>query len=380
MKNTIQIFTLLLLSFGMATAQDGVHNFFSTAIDDDLTDAQANPINCRDMFQLDFTVGLTTNSDYVQGADGNPAVQYEICLSNLMPASFDGGDPLADLTLGLDWGPSFTVVWDQTSATTGCYLLTQNPGTTLPGFAIFTLHGIQFELDVVVPDVTSETFTSEMSGTWITLPSESANGSSDNQDQITYNGECDQALLPVDWVSFDASPDHGKSYLDWTVANQYNSSHFEIERSSDGQFFKPIGKVSTVDLADEQLNYDFYDVEPMKSENYYRLRHVDLDGSATFSNIQVVTFDSKAGDYSMTIYPNPAADHVNLDLEFVPTGSFETSVELIDALGRTVKTYNLGSDHSIQIPLDISNLSSGLYTFKVENEERILTRKLEILN
>ena len=376
MKILIQFLGLIFLSSGAVFAQPGVHNFFSTTIDDDLTDDEADPIMCRDTFQLDVRIGLTTNPDYIAGTPAsNPTVVYDVCFDNLMPASFDGGNPVADdLTLTGTWASLFSVTWNQSSATSGCFIFTQNG--TLQGNQLGSAGSVLIEIDVVVPDIFMENFTSMMSGTWITVPEdESANGELDNQDTIEYNGFCDQNILPVDWVSFDANPANEMAHLDWAVANQYNASHFEVERSEDGQNFEPIGRVMTADQTSQVLNYEFYDVDPM-SDNYYRLKQVDLDGAYTYSVIRVVSFERS--EDVLAVFPNPAKDQVNVEVAFSKVAGASV-LTVLDPLGRLVKTVNLSDAEFIRHRLDISDLAAGLYSVQVANERFIATRQLEVL-
>ncbi|MGI4864754.1 MAG: T9SS type A sorting domain-containing protein [Janthinobacterium lividum] len=92
---------------------------------------------------------------------------------------------------------------------------------------------------------------------------------------------------------------------------------------------------------------------------YYRLRQVDLDGTATFSPVRTVSFTAAAAtSVVLSLYPNPAQASTTLELSQLPTtGTYQ--VVLLDATGRTVRSATLGG--GLPQPLDISDLATGSY-------------------
>ncbi len=93
-------------------------------------------------------------------------------------------------------------------------------------------------------------------------------------------------VLPVTLVEFTARKDRdNRNLVSWKTANEQNSSHFAVERSSDGRSFTEIGRVSSTNRGAEVNLYSFSDVQPLFGANYYRLKMVDRDGSFRYSNI-----------------------------------------------------------------------------------------------
>jgi len=94
---------------------------------------------------------------------------------------------------------------------------------------------------------------------------------------------------------------------------------------------------------------------------YYRLRQVDTDGTATYSPQRTVSFP-KVATASLSLYPNPVASTTTLDLsQLSATGTFQ--VQLLDATGRTARTWTLGGGQ-LQ-PLELTSLASGSYVLVV---------------
>lgn len=81
-----------------------------------------------------------------------------------------------------------------------------------------------------------------------------------------------------------------------------------------------------------------------------RLRQVDLDGSFSFSTIELVSFLGTSAGFSL--YPNPARQQLTIEAEAGPA-------RIRDLFGRLLKTIELNPDGPTVI--DIQDLSFGTY-------------------
>ena len=166
-------------------------------------------------------------------------------------------------------------------------------------------------------------------------------------------------LLPVDLVSFDARLAPGGVQLDWVTASEINMRAYEIQRE-DRNGWITIGKV---DARGEQstTSYTFLDINPAKGRNYYRLRMVGYDDDISYSPIKDVFWNGTLhqGQDGLTIYPNPASEIVNIQLDNPVAGGILT---LYAMNGTTVTTKVLRdeSEHIITVPVD--HLPEGIYT------------------
>jgi hypothetical protein len=75
-------------------------------------------------------------------------------------------------------------------------------------------------------------------------------------------------------------------------------------------------------------------------------------------------------DTTLSIYPNPAKDHVNISI----SNNAVTRIEIYDILGKRVFVRKINESMSI----DVSSLTSGLYLFKFIQDDRTITKKLII--
>jgi|GEM_PF-6800723 len=146
------------------------------------------------------------------------------------------------------------------------------------------------------------------------------------------------APLPVELTRFTAEAEGRAALLRWATASEKHSARFEIERSTDGRHFEKIGEERAQGTKATPTSYTFPDdkltASPAHHLTYYRLRQVDLDGSASYSPVRVVQFD-KASALAGTLHaaPNPFHDQLTLTLD-QPAALAGATLRLTDATGR----------------------------------------------
>jgi hypothetical protein len=165
--------------------------------------------------------------------------------------------------------------------------------------------------------------------------------------------------LPITLTHFAAERSIGGVRLTWATASEKNSARFEVERSVDGKAFERIGTVAAAgrahayELADRQL--------PATAVLYYRLRQVDLDGTASYSPVRTVTTTTTAAALaaSLTVYPTQAV--AGQPLRYATTGpalAADATLEVYDATGRCLRRQAAGPATGV---LAVEGLASGWY-------------------
>ncbi len=165
-------------------------------------------------------------------------------------------------------------------------------------------------------------------------------------------------VLPVTLVGFTAvaQPNH-TAQLQWATAMEQNSAYFEVEHSAGQGAWTPIGAVQAAGNSNTRRNYSFADPNPLSGNNYYRLKEVNEDGNAVYSQICMVTFNAAS---QLSFYPNPAKDHVTI----IDTGPSPQSVTVLTAGGRQlqqIQHFNSGQT------VDMSQYPAGVYLLAVKN-------------
>lgn len=177
------------------------------------------------------------------------------------------------------------------------------------------------------------------------------------------------ATYTIDWpyplaiklLAFTAQKLEQTSLLNWVTASENDNHGFEIERSLDGKQFHTLGFVHSkaVDGRSEMnLTYDYTDQQPFAGLNYYRLKQLDIDGQATYSEIRKVLFPSENG---ISLYPNPVKEQ--LTIEGISKGQ---TVIIYNGLGQEVSRMVVTTDNSYKV--NVSYLPAAHYQMVIVSE------------
>ncbi|MEM1325600.1 MAG: T9SS type A sorting domain-containing protein [Bacteroidota bacterium] len=172
------------------------------------------------------------------------------------------------------------------------------------------------------------------------------------------------AILPVELLSFNAKVEGQTSLLTWRTASEVNNKGSFVERSQNGKVWKDLGFVAGAGSTLEQQSYAFVDVQPLVGLNYYRLRQVDLpgsqaghDGTFEYSEIKAINFDGK--DNTFEVFPNPTSDL--LQIQFASSSIEHPQLAIFDLNGRLFWSQDYLSKEGI----DIRHLAAGTYVLRV---------------
>jgi Zn-dependent metalloprotease len=175
--------------------------------------------------------------------------------------------------------------------------------------------------------------------------------------------------LPLQLLGFTARQSGTSALLQWQTTAEINTSHFEIQRSTDGRQFTTMATVQAAGNSNTQKNYQLNDVAPVNGKNYYRLKMVDLDGKNSYSPVRMINFNS--GGMVINIYPNPAKDILNIETNFAHQ---QLQISITDITGRTMMQWQKQSDTLLQLP--IGALANGTYVVQISNGKELITQKL----
>lgn len=186
--------------------------------------------------------------------------------------------------------------------------------------------------------------------------------------QLTDGASLDCNLLPIELLGLNGMPVLEGIRLDWSTASEANSSHFAVERMDETGAFEQIGQVQAAGSSSSATSYQFIDEEPLDGFNHYRLKMIDLDGSATFSDVVAVA--NRYGSFVGALFPNPAEDQINVVIDAEDDQG--VSLRVIDASGRTIlehRARTVAGQQTVNVPLQ--GLESGQYllTATLDNGE-----------
>lgn len=184
-------------------------------------------------------------------------------------------------------------------------------------------------------------------------------------------------VLPATLTAFrgvPAGPKHVR--LNWEVAREENVSHYEVQRSTNGRDWTPIGEIAAAGNSETTLEYDFNDLDPTETTHFYRLRMVDLDEAEEYSGIVIVELEP-FGDRTVRVFPNPSptTGQVSVQLAGAWDDDVPVTAQLTDAHGRRLADFSrLGSGSTaLSVP---AGTQPGLYVLRVTQADRTFTQKV----
>lgn len=169
-------------------------------------------------------------------------------------------------------------------------------------------------------------------------------------------GFTSQSTLPIYLVNFTGRKEGNTAKLNWTITENSTPQRFEILRSTTGGNFTQIGSIAG---AERKLTYDFTDNALPTGTVYYRLRMIDIDGSAELTKVIAVMNGSK-GVLITSMMPTLVTDRARLNI----SSSEKVSMQLVvtDIYGRSVKQQVNGlTTGNQEIWMNLGNLPSGTY-------------------
>lgn len=172
--------------------------------------------------------------------------------------------------------------------------------------------------------------------------------------------------LPVNFLYFNVGKQgENAALLTWKTAREINSSHFDVERSTDAINFSYIGKVTAKGNSTFESNYSFTDNIPAKGFNYYRLKQVDNNGYFIYTVARVLNFNALDAGL-VNYYPNPTNGILNIELtdEMIKQ---EKWITISNAGGIVVSQIKIQGNSNKIISLQFSKYPKGIYFIQLKS-------------
>lgn len=161
--------------------------------------------------------------------------------------------------------------------------------------------------------------------------------------------------LPIELLSFTATPNGSQVDLRWSTASEQGNAFFTVERGTDGNTFDALWQVPGAGNSQTVQEYADRDASPLPGLSYYRLRQTDFDGTTTVSPAVPVLFRDPQGHLTV-VY---GTDGTFVQHDFA-AGS---TMEVLDATGRMAGPAVSVEQGAMRIPAD--HLAHGAYLVRI---------------
>jgi hypothetical protein len=147
---------------------------------------------------------------------------------------------------------------------------------------------------------------------------------------------------------------------------------YVVERSTDARNFIAAGNVKPKENPGTSSNYSYFDAEPNKGDNFYRVKAIDKAGEVKYTEVVKVKVVNNAG--TITILANPVTGNIiNLLLSDVEKGVYVAN--LVNQAGQVV--YTSGISHAggtaTKVIKASNSLPSGVYNLTITGSSLIKT-------
>lgn len=183
--------------------------------------------------------------------------------------------------------------------------------------------------------------------------------------------------LAVKLTEFTVLKQNNEAILNWTTLTETNTSHFDIERSTDGINFSKMGTVAGSGTTTDVQNYQYIDpINISALVIYYRLKVVDMNNKSGFSKIIALRLTGLVTLKNFTVYPNPFTNDLKLQIN----SATETTVKvrIINASGQLAGDYTIAvqKGENIVVLSNLATLKQGMYFLELIAEDGKLTQKI----
>lgn len=186
--------------------------------------------------------------------------------------------------------------------------------------------------------------------------------------------------LPTKFVSFLAAKENNDAQLTWTVDNEEDNDHFELERSTDGRAFTKFATVPAAKNGHSSNSYNFTDFNFSRNGSkvtYYRVKQYEYSGASEYSQVRNLQLEAK--DFKLSLFPNPATSQTRLIFNIEQPG--KGAIVVRDLHGREVQVINQTWVKGLnQQTINVQGLAAGEYNISIVGENINQTVPLRKVN
>jgi Secretion system C-terminal sorting domain len=172
--------------------------------------------------------------------------------------------------------------------------------------------------------------------------------------------------MPVEFLGITARQKGTGVSVEWSTAQEINSSRFDIEKSADGNAnWNLVASINAAGNSSTVKNYNAYDAKPLNGANFYRIKQVDKDGNFKYSKTVRVNLNlSKTG---VSVLANPFYNSLTVDFSSATEQS--VTARLVDITGKQVanEKWLISAGDTRQNFSNVAGLQRGMYILNIRS-------------
>ena len=192
----------------------------------------------------------------------------------------------------------------------------------------------------------------------------------------------DGSPLPVEFDGFDVQADGSDALLTWRTLSETNNALFDVQVASQSGAFHTVGSVKGAGTTAEPQRYRFRVTDLAPGVHQFRLRQVDFDGTASFSDTKTLAMGTDGPFTMVQNLPNPIGPGQTATLKYVVRDREPVQVELYNVLGQRVRVLHDGvsTPGSVAtVQLSTSDLASGMYFVRITGTSFSRTERVSVV-
>lgn len=175
----------------------------------------------------------------------------------------------------------------------------------------------------------------------------------------------DGGPLPVRFASVHAYEVNDDNIdIEWSVSDESNIDHYEVERSADGNNFTKEAMIVAIGNNNSFIQYHYNTIKASLSNNYYRIKAIDKNANLVYSKIvsiksgkvnEYITLNTDIGRHGM----------IGLDMKEQEPGVYH--IRLMTSYGAilTAKSFQHQKESSSETITVTKNLAKGIYMLEI---------------
>ena len=180
--------------------------------------------------------------------------------------------------------------------------------------------------------------------------------------------------LPVVFILFNARCYNNKVILTWKTAQEINSSHFDIEKRTDGNHWAVLGTQPAAGNSSIERSYTFTDNIPSVG-SIYRIAEYDIDDHIKYTSIIRSDCDTKN---EWKVWPNPVVETLWLSINSPAVSKI--SIKIFDSKGALVgmQQTNLLRGNNL-LNIDMKKIPAGTYDIIVNWDDEQMQKAVKVV-